>query len=84
MINSMDKFETMSIEQLDLTVRSYNCLKRAGIDWVYELTSKSLKDLMRVRNMGRKSIEEIEGILKGLGLKLRQEENDEPKTTPKV
>jgi len=80
----MDKFETMSIEQLDLTVRSYNCLKRAGIDWVYELTSKSLKDLMRVRNMGRKSIEEIEGILKGLGLKLRQEENDEPKTTPKV
>ena len=80
----MDKFETMSIEQLDLTVRSYNCLKRAGIDWVYELTSKSLKDLMRVRNMGRKSIEEIEGILKGLGLKLKQEETNEPKTTFEV
>jgi len=80
----MDKFETMSIEQLDLTVRSYNCLKRAGIDLVHELTSKSLKDLTRIRNMDRKSIDEIEGVMERLGLKLKQEENHESKTTPEV
>jgi DNA-directed RNA polymerase subunit alpha len=60
----------MSIEDLDLTVRSYNCLKRAGINTVEELCGKSSEDMMKVRNLGRKSLEEGLAKLKDLGLSL--------------
>lgn len=61
---------TMSIDELELSVRSYNCLKRAGINTVGELCSKTMDDLMKVRNMGRKSLDEILEKLDGLGLHL--------------
>lgn len=63
----------MTIEELDLSVRSYNCLKRAGINTVQELTNKSEADMMKVRNLGRKSLEEVKAKLGGLGLSLRIE-----------
>lgn len=55
-----DKILDMTIEELDLSVRSYNCLKRAGINTVYELTQKTEDDMMKVRNLGKKSLEEVE------------------------
>ena len=61
------------IEELDLSVRSYNCLKRAGINTVHELTSKSESDMMQVRNLGQKSLDEVKDKLNDLGLSLRQE-----------
>ncbi len=64
----------MTIEELDLSVRSYNCLKRAGINTVQELTDKSEADMMRVRNLGRKSLEEVKNKLADLGLSLRKED----------
>jgi len=64
----------MTIEELDLSVRSYNCLKRAGINTVQELTQKSEEDMMKVRNLGRKSLEEVQEKLADLGLSLRKEE----------
>lgn len=64
----------MTIEELDLSVRSYNCLKRAGINTVQELADKSEADMMRVRNLGRKSMEEVKNKLTELGLGLRQED----------
>ncbi|MBB6451488.1 DNA-directed RNA polymerase subunit alpha [Geomicrobium halophilum] len=64
----------MTIEELDLSVRSYNCLKRAGINTVQELTQKSEEDMMKVRNLGRKSLEEVQEKLGELGLGLRNEE----------
>lgn len=70
-----DKLLEMTIEELDLSVRSYNCLKRAGINSVYELVQKSEEDMMKVRNLGKKSLEEVEYKLKGLGFDLRK--NDE-------
>ncbi len=63
----------MPIEELDLSVRSYNCLKRAAIHTVFELTSKSEDDMMKVRNLGRKSLEEVMEKLVLLGLSLRKE-----------
>ena len=60
----------MSIDELELSVRSYNCLKRAGIDTVEELTNKTSEDMMKVRNLGRKSLEEVLAKLKELGLQL--------------
>ena len=69
-----DKILDMTIEELDLSVRSYNCLKRAGINTVYELTQKSEEDMMKVRNLGRKSLEEVEHKMKALGLILRASE----------
>jgi DNA-directed RNA polymerase subunit alpha len=59
-----------TIEDLDLAVRSYNCLKRAGINTVGELTNKTSDDMMKVRNLGRKSLEEVLAKLKELGLQL--------------
>ena len=50
----------MTIEELDLSVRSYNCLKRAGINTVQELTERTVEDMMKVRNLGKKSLEEVE------------------------
>ena len=64
----------MSIEELDLSVRSYNCLKRAGINSVQELTEKTEADMMKVRNLGRKSLDEVKNKLDDLGLELRQED----------
>jgi len=65
----------MTIEELDLSVRSYNCLKRASINNVGDLISKSEEDMMKVRNLGRKSLEEVIHKLDGLGLCLRKEED---------
>lgn len=61
----------MSIDELELSVRSYNCLKRAGINTVSELTNKTPDEMMKVRNLGRKSLEEVLEKLKDLGLELR-------------
>ncbi|WP_078551194.1 DNA-directed RNA polymerase subunit alpha [Bacillus alkalicellulosilyticus] len=69
-----EKVLEMTIEELDLSVRSYNCLKRAGINTVQELTHKSEEDMMKVRNLGRKSLEEVQEKLGELGLGLRNEE----------
>ncbi|MEQ6376644.1 DNA-directed RNA polymerase subunit alpha [Bacillaceae bacterium S4-13-58] len=69
-----EKVLEMTIEELDLSVRSYNCLKRAGINTVQELAHKSEEDMMKVRNLGRKSLEEVKHKLEELGLGLRKEE----------
>lgn len=69
---SKDKILEMTIEELDLSVRSYNCLKRAGINTVEELARKSEEDMMKVRNLGRKSLEEVEQKLQSMGLGLRR------------
>ena len=66
-----EKVLEMSIDELELSVRSYNCLKRAGINTVEELTNKTPDDMMRVRNLGRKSLDEVYAKLKELGLSLR-------------
>ena len=64
----------MNIDELELSVRSYNCLKRAGINTVEELTNKTPEDMMKVRNLGRKSLEEVLAKLKELGLSLNNSE----------
>ncbi|MFC6169683.1 DNA-directed RNA polymerase subunit alpha [Loigolactobacillus jiayinensis] len=69
-----EKMLEMTIEELDLSVRSYNCLKRAGINTVQELTNKTEADMMKVRNLGRKSLEEVKTKLTDLGLSLRKED----------
>ena len=69
-----EKVLEMSIEELDLSVRSYNCLKRAGINTVQELTEKTESDMMKVRNLGRKSLDEVKNKLNDLGLELRQDD----------
>ena len=66
-----EKVLEMNIDELELSVRSYNCLKRAGINTVEELTNKTSEDMMKVRNLGRKSLEEVLGKLKELGLSLK-------------
>ena len=66
-----EKVMEMSIDELELSVRSYNCLKRAGINTVEELTNKTSEDMMKVRNLGRKSLEEVLAKLKELGLQLK-------------
>lgn len=67
-----DKLLDMPIEELDLSVRSYNCLKRAGINTVGELIQKNVEDMMKVRNLGKKSLEEVDKKLAELGLSLRR------------
>jgi DNA-directed RNA polymerase subunit alpha len=69
-----EKVLEMTIEELDLSVRSYNCLKRAGINTVQELANKSEEDMMKVRNLGRKSLEEVKHKLEDLGLGLRKDD----------
>ncbi len=66
-----EKVLEMTIEELDLSVRSYNCLKRAGINTVQELIMKTEEDMMKVRNLGRKSLEEVQEKLAELNLSLR-------------
>ncbi len=68
--NEKEKVLEMNIDELELSVRSFNCLKRAGINTVEELTSKTPEDMMKVRNLGRKSLEEVLNKLKELGLSL--------------
>ncbi len=70
-----DKILVMTIEELDLSVRSYNCLKRAGINSVEELTQKTEEDMIKVRNLGRKSLEEVEQKLNELSLGFRPAED---------
>ena len=72
--NEKDKVLEMSIDELELSVRSYNCLKRAGINTVQELCNKTSDDMMKVRNLGRKSLEEVLAKLKELGLELQSTE----------
>ncbi|RBR35989.1 DNA-directed RNA polymerase subunit alpha [Enterococcus cecorum] len=69
-----EKMLEMTIEELDLSVRSYNCLKRAGINTVQELTNKSEPEMIKVRNLGRKSLEEVKNKLHDLGLGLREDD----------
>jgi DNA-directed RNA polymerase subunit alpha len=69
-----EKVLEMTIEELDLSVRSYNCLKRAGINTVEELTQKTEEDMMKVRNLGKKSLEEVQGKLSELNLSLKKSE----------
>lgn len=69
-----EKMLIMTIEELDLSVRSYNCLKRAGINTIQELTNKSEAEMIKVRNLGRKSLEEVKQKLANLDLGLRQDD----------
>ena len=68
--NAKEKVLEMNIDELELSVRSYNCLKRAGINTVEELTNRTPEDMMKVRNLGRKSLEDVLAKLKELGLQL--------------
>ena len=70
-----EKVLEMNIDELELSVRSYNCLKRAGINTVQELIKKTPEDMMKVRNLGRKSLDEVLAKLKELGLSLNQNED---------
>lgn len=72
--DNKDKILDMTIEELDMSVRSYNCLKRAGINTVQELTQRTEEDMMKVRNLGRKSLEEVMEKLSELELSLRKGE----------
>lgn len=69
-----EKVLETTIEELDLSVRSYNCLKRAGINTVQDLTTRSENDMMKVRNLGRKSLEEVIAKLDGMGLALASDD----------
>ena len=70
--NQKEKALEMTIEELELSVRSYNCLKRAAINTVEELTHRSEEDMMKVRNLGKKSLDEVKHKLEELGLSLKQ------------
>ena len=70
-----EKILEMPIEELDLSVRPYNCLKRAGINTIGELVQKTPEDMMKVRNLGKKSLEEVEEKLRAFDLSLKQSED---------
>ena len=70
-----EKVLEMTIEELDMSVRSFNCLKRAGIDTVEDLTNRTEEDMIKVRNLGKKSLEEVIQKLRSLGLDLKKEED---------
>ena len=74
--NEKEKVMELNIDELELSVRSYNCLKRAGINTVSEITNKTPDDMMKVRNLGRKSLEEVLNKLKELGLSLSESEEN--------
>ena len=69
-----EKVLEMTIEELDMSVRSFNCLKRAGIDTVEDLTNRTEEDMIKVRNLGKKSLEEVILKLQSLGFELKKEE----------
>ena len=70
--DKIEKVLVMTVEELDLSVRSYNCLKRASINSVEELTQKTEEDMIKVRNLGKKSLEEVQRKLAELGLSLKK------------
>ena len=70
-----EKVLEMSIEDLELSVRSFNCLKRANISTVEDLTNKSEADMMKVRNLGKKSLDEVTNKLHSLGLDFNKDED---------
>ena len=70
-----EKVLEMTIEELDMSVRSFNCLKRAGIDTVEDLTNRTEEDMIKVRNLGKKSLEEVIQKLESLGLSLRKSDD---------
>ena len=72
--NGKEKVLEMTIEELDLSVRSFNCLKRAQINTVEDLTNRTEEDMMKVRNLGRKSLDEVVAKLNSLGFDLRRDE----------
>src|SRR5699024_4603581 len=72
--NKKERVLEMSIEDLELSVRSFNCLKRAGISTVEDLTNKSEADMMKVRNLGKKSLDEVTNKLHALGLDFRKDD----------
>ena len=74
MNDKKEKVLEMTIEELDLSVRAFNCLKRAGINTVAELVQRNQEDMMKVRNLGKKSLEEVEQKLIALGLSLKSSE----------
>ena len=74
--NRKDKLLEMTIEELELSVRSFNCLKRANINTVEDLISKTEDDMMKVRNLGRKSLEEVMAKLDSLGFSLTKEDEN--------
>ena len=71
--NEKEEYLDLTIDELDLSVRSFNCLKRAGINTVEDLTNKSEEDMMKVRNLGRKSLEEVIAKLNSFGFTLKKE-----------
>ena len=71
-----EKVLEMTIEELDLSVRSFNCLKRAGINTVNDLIDKSAEEMMKVRNLGKKSFEEVKSKLHSLGYELSSEDDN--------
>lgn len=77
--NEKERIREMSIEELELSVRSSNCLRRANIDTVEKLTKKTEEDMIKVRNLGRKSLNEIKEKLAEIGLSLSQEDDDKTK-----
>ena len=72
--NNTEKVLEMTIEELDLSVRSFNCLKRAQINTVEDLTNRTEEDMMKVRNLGKKSLDEVVAKLRSLGFELRKDE----------
>ena len=72
--NSQEAVLEMTIEELDLSVRSFNCLKRAGINTVKDLISKSEEEMMKVRNLGKKSLDEVRNKLTSLGFSLTSDD----------
>ena len=76
MVESLkEKVLRITLEELDLSVRSYNCLKRAGINTVEDLSEKTYEDMLKVRNLGKKSLEEVIQKLASLGLALKERSN---------
>ena len=69
-----EKVLEMTIEELDMSVRSFNCLKRAGIDTVEDLINRTEEEMMKVRNLGKKSLEEVIHKLHSLGLDLKKDD----------
>ena len=72
--NSKEKVLEMTIEELDLSVRAFNCLKRAGVNSVGDLINKSPEEMMKVRNLGKKSLEEVMSKLEALGFNLQSDD----------
>ena len=70
-----EKVLEMTIEELDMSVRAFNCLKRAGINTVEDLINRSEEDMIKVRNLGKKSLEEVIQKLQSLGFELKKEED---------